>query len=233
MSNSIGCKNASVDNNNIDRVLHAKNLKGQAIQQLCESFNVSVGCSVLLVAYKDERLLELWAQRDLEFVLLKSYNICASSGMLGRKYKEGDRQVPEGLYHINRFNPQSNFFLSLGINYPNDADRAVADIHSPGGDIFIHGGCQSVGCLAMTDEAMMEIYLLCLAAANNGQEKIPVYIFPYRMDRSDLLDLASKKNNQVAWENLQRAHECWKRTNRPLRFEYTSSGLYQMISDSP
>jgi murein L,D-transpeptidase YafK len=228
----MACNNKYNTSERGDRVLLAEQTKGAVVEELWCHCGVPSGNPLLLLAYKEEQTLEIWTEDTPTWVLLQSYDICAASGMLGRKRKEGDRQVPEGLYHINRFNPKSNFFLSLGINYPNDADRAVADPTRPGGDIFIHGGCQSVGCLAMTDESIMEIYLLCLAAANNGQENIPVYIFPYRMDRTNQPDPTLRQNNQEAWENLQMAHDIWNRTRRPLRFEYTPSGLYDVLADT-
>jgi murein L,D-transpeptidase YafK len=158
---SMACNDTNNTSAKGDRVLIAEQTKGLVVQEMWSQCGVARGNPVLLLAYKEEQTLEIWTEDTPAWVLLQSYDICAASGVLGRKRKEGDLQVPEGLYHVNRFNPKSNFFLSLGINYPNDADRAVADPTSPGGDIFIHGGCQSVGCLAMTDESIIVLSGRC------------------------------------------------------------------------
>jgi len=142
---------------------------------------------VLFRAFKSERELELWiGDKGKKMVLFRTYAIAGSSGTLGPKRKEGDKQVPEGVYFIDRYNPASKFYLSLGLNYPNAHDKSVADPSRPGGDIFIHGDTRSIGCLAMTDEKIREIYPLALDARDGGQSKVPVHIFPFRMSRQSL-----------------------------------------------
>jgi hypothetical protein len=104
------------------------------------------------------------------------------AGELGPKRKQGDNQTPEGFYAISYFNPRSDFHLSLHIDYPNRRDRAAgADGVKLGGDIFIHGGCLSEGCLAITDEGIRELYWLAVEARSVGQRRIPVHIFPARL----------------------------------------------------
>ena len=161
---------------------------------------------VLFRAFKTEKVLELWV-REAEgqpFRLLKTYEVCKSSGQLGPKRREGDRQVPEGFYHIDRFNPKSRYHLSLGLNYPNDSDRLRADPEHPGSDIFIHGGCKSVGCLAMTDDAIKEIYTVASEAKKRGQSTIGVHIFPVSM---------TDKN----FEKLIETHPGWEEFWRGLK----------------
>lgn len=138
--------------------------------------------AVLLRGFKHERLLEVWATDDPTpggtFRLVTSHPILGASGQLGPKRREGDRQVPEGFYRVTRFNPRSRFHLSLGLDYPNAADRLLTtDPSAPGSDIFIHGGTESKGCLAMGDPAIELIYL----AAREAQE-VRVHLFPCRMD---------------------------------------------------
>lgn len=138
---------------------------------------------ILLRAFKEENILEIWAENaDKKFIKLKEYPICSASGTLGPKRREGDLQVPEGLYHIQVFNPASSFHLSLGINYPNASDKILSDKKRPGGDIFIHGSCASIGCLAMTDDYIKEIYPICVMAKDGGQNSIPVHIYPFKMN---------------------------------------------------
>lgn len=110
-----------------------------------------------------------------------TYPFCASSGILGPKRKEGDRQIPEGIYYINHFNPVSNFHLSLGINYPNPSDKILSDPAQPGESFYIHGNCVTIGCIPISDDKIKELYILAVEAYNNGQVKIPVHIFPDRL----------------------------------------------------
>ena len=107
---------------------------------------------------------------------------------MGPKRMEGDYQVPEGFYHINEFNPNSNYHLSLGINYPNASDRILSDSLKPGGSIFIHGNCVSTGCIAISDMPIEEVYVIAAAAKSQGQEFIPVHIFPVRYNNKTSLD---------------------------------------------
>lgn len=131
--------------------------------------------NLFIRAFKQEKELEIWAgSRKLR--LIKTYPILAASGVLGPKLQRGDRQVPEGWYYINRFNPKSRFHLSLGLNYPNEADKIRSAGRDPGDDIFIHGSNKSIGCLAMGDPAIEEIYGL----ARDVKSRIHVLILPSR-----------------------------------------------------
>jgi hypothetical protein len=133
---------------------------------------------IALIAIKDDRKMELWARDSGKFKLIRPYNIKAASGMRGPKLRQGDRQVPEGIYHIERLNPNSNYHLSMKVDYPNDFDLAHADYDGRtnlGGDIFIHGKSVSAGCLAMGDAAIEELFVL---AAHVGPENIKVIIAP-------------------------------------------------------
>lgn len=169
---------------------------------------------VFFRAFKMEKVLELWVSGTPghPFRLLKSYEVCAASGVPGPKRCEGDRQVPEGVYHINRFNPKSHFYLSLGLDYPTVADLKFADPSNPGGDIFIHGGCTSTGCLAMTDDAMKEIYTVAGRAENRNQSKIQVHIFPAKMTDENLKRLVAGQPEWAAfWEGLRVAYDFFEK----------------------
>ncbi|MBI1225120.1 MAG: L,D-transpeptidase family protein [Bacteroidetes bacterium] len=168
-------------------------------------------------AFKKEKSLEVWVKKLTEdqFNLLKTYPICAISGVLGPKRKEGDRQVPEGVYQINRFNPKSKFYLSLGLNYPNEADIIRAKDDPPGGDIFIHGGCASIGCLAMTDDLIKEIYLLAEMARDAGQTQIPVHIFPTKMTDSNMKVLLTEMpEHEDFWGKLAPIFQTFEENKR-------------------
>lgn len=154
-------------------------------KQLGESFqsaNVTYPpATVTLIAFKQERVMELWAGSDsgtLKFI--KSYPVMAASGLPGPKLREGDRQVPEGFYEMEWLNPNSRFHLSMKVNYPNTQDIARAreenrDLSNLGGDIMIHGGASSIGCLAMGDPASEELFIL---AARIGAKNVRVIISP-------------------------------------------------------
>ena len=108
--------------------------------------------------------------------------------------KSGKRncQIPEDFYYINRFNSTSNLYLLLGINYPNLSDKSKSNATNLGGAIFIHGSCVTIGCLPMTDDKIKEIYLYAINAKNNGQDRIPVYIFPSRITKDKFDEYEAK-----------------------------------------
>jgi len=137
---------------------------------------------IYIRSFKYDGQMEVWVKNDVkdQFQLFKTYKICALAGTLGPKRMAGDFQVPEGFYYINEFNPKSNYYLALGINYPNISDRILSDSLRPGGDIYIHGSCVTVGCIPMTDNQIDEIYILAAHAKDAGQDYIPVHIFPIR-----------------------------------------------------
>ena len=158
---------------------------------------------VFLVALKDVRRLELWARSDAEWNFIRDYRIKGMSGTVGPKLKRGDRQVPEGLYRIERLNPNSAFHLSLKINYPNAVDREQARREGRGdlgGDIFIHGKNVSTGCLAMGDNAIEELFVL---TGLLGKEHVSVLIAPrdYRW-RS----FGEEEGTQPAWVRERNRH---------------------------
>jgi murein L,D-transpeptidase YafK len=188
---------------------------------------------ILVVAYKAEKQLEIYAKKKNEttYNLIAVYDICASSGELGPKRKQGDGQVPEGFYKIDRFNPASNFYFSLGINYPNQSDRKKSNAPNLGGDIFIHGSCVTIGCLPMTDEKIKEIYLYAIFARNNGQNNIPVYIFPFRMTDSKFQTYKNQysKNQELIdfWTNLKSGYDKFILEKKSLNETVDKSGNYQ------
>ena len=172
---------------------------------LAVGFDAAEPFALFLRAFKHEGELEAWVKPDTanRYHLLKTYPICRKSGDLGPKRREGDLQVPEGVYHVDRFNPNSSYHLSLGLNYPNASDRVRGDAVAPGSDIFIHGECVTVGCLPMTNPLIEEIYALAEAAKGHGQ-RIAVHIFPCRMDRPYAKDLLASEPAHVAfWQELK------------------------------
>ena len=140
---------------------------------------------IYIRSFKYDSQLEVWVKNEIkdQFQLFKTYKVCALAGTLGPKRMEGDYQVPEGFYYINEFNPKSNYYLSLGLNYPNVSDRILSDSLRPGSAIFIHGSCVTVGCIPIRDEQIDELYILAAHAKDQGQDFIPVHIFPVRFTK--------------------------------------------------
>jgi len=160
-------------------------------------------------------------------VRVRGYSIAAASGDLGPKRQAGDLQVPEGVYRIDRFNPHSRFHLSLGLNYPNASDRRRSNPKCPGTDIFIHGNRVSIGCLAMTDRVIDELYPVCKAAAN--RKSISVHIFPSRMDGTTVTDLNRRYPTQASfWAELKPVYDAFETSHRVPRVAVSSNGAYRL-----
>ena len=137
---------------------------------------------IYIRSFKYDSQLEVWVRNSNkdQYRLFKTYKVCALSGALGPKRIEGDYQVPEGFYCISSFNPRSNYHLALGLNYPNASDILLSDSLKPGGGIYIHGNCVTVGCIPIQDNQIEELYILASYARDNGEDFIPVHIFPIR-----------------------------------------------------
>ncbi len=190
--------------------------------------------NVVFVAYKDEGTLEIFMKnaKDSEYKLMRQYTICQSSGVLGPKSKSGDLQVPEGFYYIDRFNPWSSFHLSLGINYPNKADRKRSSQSNLGGDIFIHGSCVTIGCIPLTDKIIEEVYWYSVCSKNNKQNKIPVYIFPFRMNSKKMNQFQSymeSKNLNSFWNSLKIGYDHFFENGKEINFTFDQEGNYRII----
>ncbi len=173
---------------------------------------------IFLRVMKRERQIELWARNGAgeSFRFVKWLPILAASGGPGPKRREGDMQVPEGFYEVNRFNPLSSFHLSIGLNYPNASDLVLGDPVSPGFDIFIHGGTVSIGCVALGDDGIEEIFL---AAFDSRVHPIRVQLFPARMDAPDWpawrdAQLAGHPEFRPLWDELAAAWERFRRDRR-------------------
>lgn len=174
---------------------------------------------LFLRAYKQEGLLELWANKKKgrgERVKVKTFTVCAKSGELGPKVESGDGQVPEGVYRVDRFNPRSSYHLSLGLDYPNAVDRARAAGRPPGGDIFIHGGCVTIGCLPLTDGPVEWLYVAAVLGRGDGGEGkggIDVHVFPCRFGEASCeMELEEAPDTlQDFWDTLRPIHAAFEK----------------------
>ena len=184
------------------------------------------GAPVFIRIFKEEKELELWVDNGKEFKHFKTWPICKYSGALGLKLKEGDGQAPEGFYFVprSRMNPRSRFHLSFNLGYPNTYDRAHK---RTGSALMVHGNCVSIGCYAMTDERIEEIYSLCDVALMNGQRFFRGHAFPFRMTEANMKRHGvSKWINE--WKNLKGGYDWFEKAKRPPNV--TVSGKQYLFS---
>ncbi len=199
-----------------DRV--AKRIRPRLQNDLAE-LGMTWGSPVFLRIFKQESVLELYVQRKdaSDYALFRSYPICAYSGGLGPKTKEGDEQAPEGFYNVSlgRLNPVSSYHLAMNLGYPNAYDR----FHKRTGDfLMVHGDCVSIGCYAMTDDGIDEIYSLVDAALRNGQASVPVHAMPLRFTRgwkNRIGDDVALKKWIPFWSNLAEGDAAFNKTHIP------------------
>lgn len=189
----------------------------------------STSFELFLRAFKKEQILEVWAKSKSTdtFIKVQTYDFCTSSGTLGPKRQEGDRQIPEGCYWIDRFNPNSLFHLSLGLNYPNDSDRKLGNPQQPGSNIFIHGGCASIGCIPITNKNIEVLYTLADEAQGLGQRKIPVHIFP--SNKIELL-IKNASKNKAFWKNLSPIFNYFETTHQLPKVWIKPNGTYAIAN---
>jgi murein L,D-transpeptidase YafK len=193
---------------------------------------------IFMRVFKRERILELWVRTPgaQRFELLKEYRICALTGDAGPKRRQGDEQTPEGFYEIDLFNPNSQYLLSLHVNYPNSADRILGAGGPLGGDIYVHGGCKTLGCIAVEDHQIKELYWLAVEARALGQQRIPIHIFPARLDHVEMDRLAGTFQHDrrliAFWDNLRPGFEFFERTRIPPLMRVDASGRYQLAQAS-
>lgn len=178
--------------------------------------------SLYLRGFKSEKELEVWGQFEGAWVLLQTYPFCASSGTLGPKRRQGDGQIPEGLYHIDRFNPASQFYLSLGIDYPNASDKVRSTANNLGGDIFIHGDCVTIGCIPITDSGIAELYWLAVEVQAVNPAPIPVHLFPFRFDtwQEPLAEV------YPLWQELSAVYQYFKAIKQLPVYHIAADGTY-------
>ena len=175
-----------------------------------------LGDAAYVRIFKREHLLELWMQADDgRYRLFRSYPICKYSGQLGPKLAEGDRQAPEGFYRVasSQLNPHSRHHLAFNIGFPNALDQ---ELGRTGSFLMVHGGCTSVGCYAMTDGQIDEIYAVVEAALGQGQPEVDVSIFPFRMTET-ALQATARSEWSPFWQNLKQGFDLFEQQGTPPR----------------
>ncbi len=210
------------------RVKSAYSEKWEDLKSDLKKKGIKENFELFMRVFKEDKIVEVWlkSKEEKEFRLFKTYAICASSGELGPKRKQGDGQVPEGFYSIAVFNPYSSYHLSMGINYPNASDKIIGT-GNLGGDIMIHGSCVTIGCMPLTDAYIKEAYVLCVEARNNGQQTIPVHIFPTKMDQKGMTFLAETNPKQVDfWKNMQTGYNYFEQKKQLPKVTVDKKGKY-------
>ena len=199
-----------------------------ALERDLAAQDLQFGAPVLLRLFKLERELELWVRgEDSRFKLFRTYPICTFSGALGPKQRVGDLQAPEGFYAVARgqLNPASNYHLSFNLGYPNAFDRAHG---RTGSLLMVHGDCVSIGCYAMGDAAIEEIYTLLDAALTRGQAAAQVHAFPFRFDRTDVETRLAEPEWGAFWRDLHGGWVAFEQTRRAPRIQ-VRNGRYVVI----
>lgn len=223
------------EQNSSSRVRQAYTEKETIVKDLLKNDSIDLSkLRVYLRVFKTEEIIELWAKNesDNSYRFIKIYNFCLTSGTVGPKRKKGDMQIPEGFYHIDRFNFWSKFYLSLGLNYPNYSDKILGFQENPGQDIFIHGGCKTWGCIPITDDKIKELYVFCVEAKNNGQNKIPVRIFPMKLADENYdelkLNYAADKDKLDLWEDLKADYDYFENAHSLSKISFLENGRHKI-----
>lgn len=174
---------------------------------------LALGQAVCIRIFKEEKELELWIKKGSKFSMFKSYPICTFSGELGSKKKVGDGQAPEGFYTVypEQLNPYSDYHLAFNIGYPNAYDRAH---HYTGSAIMVHGNCVSIGCYAMTDPGIEEIFTVITKAFEGGQTSFQIQIFPFRMTKEKMDAHVGSEWNSF-WQNIKTGYDYFETHQLP------------------
>ena len=217
----------------IPRVNLAYERKEQYIKMKCQKAGIPEETfgNMFIRAFKAEAIMEIWVEKpDGNYAKLDEFNIYAESGKLGPKRMQGGCQVPEGYYYINDFNPNSNYYLSLGINYPNESDMKLSTAANKGGMIYIHGKQASAGCLAMSDYYVEDIYICAVKARNYGQHKIPVQIFPFKPTEENFAlfnQYVDCTPFNKLWRNMAQGYNLFEKTHHLPKVSVAADGFYQ------
>lgn len=183
--------------------------------------------------FKQEEVLEVWKRTNTgQYKLFKTYEICSYSGDLGPKFKEGDRQSPEGFYTISPglMHPKSNYYLAFNTGFPNKFDRAHG---RTGSNLMVHGDCKSVGCYAMTDAGIAEIYALARESFKGGNPSFQVQIFPFRMHAANLAQHATSAHLDF-WKNIKQGYDLFELNKTPPAWDVCEKRyIFNPVSSGP
>ena len=208
------------------RTRQAKSKRSKTVKRLFDDAGVAFPPQALLLrGFKNEERLEVWAGDDRKAALthVTTYEFCYASGELGPKRAQGDEQVPEGFYSISALNPASRYHLSLKVSYPNRSDRILGSSNL-GGFIMLHGDCVSIGCIALSDERIEELWLM-VAPVFKAKRKVDVHLFP-SADMSSLLASHEDNEHHAFWANLKEGFDRFEHERRIVRPKVDRAGKY-------
>jgi murein L,D-transpeptidase YafK len=200
-----------------------------AFDQRLAEHGLKPGMPLLIRVFKEESELEIWMKRDEAYVLFATYPVCHWSGTLGPKLSEGDKQTPEGFYTVTgrQLHRIGRWPKALNLGFPNAFDKVHA---RTGSYILVHGGCSSVGCFAMTNTVIEEIFDLATKAIRGGQAHVPVHVFPFRLTEAKLARHASSPWRDF-WMDLKQGYDSFERTRMPPRVS-VCEGRYHVADAS-
>jgi len=182
------------------------------IEQQFTKKGLTLGSPIFIRIFKEPGILELWVKNGKKYTLFKTYYICDLSGTLGPKIKKGDKQGPEGFYSVgaDQLNPWSKHHLSFNLGFPNNYDLAY---QRTGSALMVHGKCTSLGCFAMGNFRIDEIYTIADSALRSGQGSFQVHIFPFRMTEQKIKNHPGRWTR--FWKNLQEGYDIFQKTLIP------------------
>jgi murein L,D-transpeptidase YafK len=186
-----------------------------ALDERLSAAGAKLGTPVLVRIFKREFELEIWLKKGDRFERFETYPVCKWSGRLGPKIRQGDRQAPEGFYTVDSkaLNPNSRWFRSFNLGFPNTHDRAL---RRTGSFIMVHGGCSSIGCYAMTNDAMAEIWKIVTASLSGGQKRFQVQVYPFRLTEPNLARRDGSADSAF-WRSLKPGYDLFERSAVPPR----------------
>lgn len=195
------------------------------LDQRLAARGLSLGAPIFVRIFKREFEFELWMKGKDGFQLFATYPICYWSGRLGPKLTEGDRQAPEGFYTVEsgQLNPHSRWHRAFNLGFPNLYDRTH---ERTGSFVMVHGGCSSVGCYAMTNPVIDEIWRIVTAALSKGQRRFQVHVFPFRMTEQNIA-LRAGDPAMPYWRTLRPAYDLFEKTSIPPQVR-VCNGRYEV-----
>lgn len=177
------------------------------------------GSNIYFRVFKQEKQLEVWVKKSKNFILFKTYKICYFSGGLGTKTKQGDGKSPEGFYYLktNSMNPYSSYHLSFNIGYPNKYERKKK---YTGSALMVHGNCVSIGCYAVGNKNIEEIYTLLESSFEHNQGLVRIHIFPFKFTNNKMNNRVIKSNKWFSfWKNLREGYDFFEKNKTPPNVE--------------
>jgi murein L,D-transpeptidase YafK len=205
----------------------AENDEPTALELALEADGFRLGAPAFIRVFKADSALEVWMLKGGRFEMFRRFPICKWSGEIGPKLAEGDKQSPEGVYFITGGDliVNARWHRAMNISFPNQRDKALG---LTGSDILIHGKCSSIGCFALTDEYVEDVYEIVQSALEEGQPRVPVHIFPFALTREKLAGQADEEWLDF-WKELKRGHDLFLRDRLPPR-TYVCNGQYAFQS---